>query len=145
MIRSITIAIVSLFLMGLSTGCASGPKFAEVSATFPQLSADQGRVYFYRDGGIGGAAVQPDIKLNGKVVGQSVPGRFFYVDCPAGNYEVSCATEAEHKLSLALAPQETKYVRTYIQMGLFVGQVVPELVDKDKAMRSMNDCSYTSR
>lgn len=76
----------------LMAGCASGVKYSEMASTIPTIKQDQGRVYFFRSSSLIGAALQPDIKLNSEVVGQSKPGGFFFVDRPAGKYVVSTAT-----------------------------------------------------
>jgi hypothetical protein len=63
----------------LIAGCASGPKYTEVMSTIPSLTPPQGRIYFYRPSALG-AAVQPDIKLNGQKVGTAKPHGFYFVD-----------------------------------------------------------------
>ncbi len=56
----IVIALFSLF------GCtATGPLFSTVSQNIPTVSADKGRIYFYRPDTMLGAAVTSDITLNG--------------------------------------------------------------------------------
>ena len=45
--------------LGLAGCAASGPKFAEVEASTPAIKADAGRVYFYRNDSMMGAALQP--------------------------------------------------------------------------------------
>jgi hypothetical protein len=126
------------------TGCAaSGPKFAEMQASTPTLNADQGRVFFYRKGSMFGAAIQPALKLDGKEVGKSQPGGYFYVDAASGSHEASASTEATNKVSFVLAKGEVKYVRTSPQMGLLAGHIVPELVGADEATKELSDLSYT--
>jgi len=71
-----TVAILTGAL--LLTACASGPKFADVKSSIPPLAEDKARIYFYRPGSMGGAAVQPSILLNGEKVGNSKPGGFFH-------------------------------------------------------------------
>jgi hypothetical protein len=93
------------------------------------MMADQGRIYFYRTYMMG-AAVQPSIYLNGEAVGKAVPGGFWYVDRPSGNYEVSATTEMENKLTFTLERAQTRYVRLDMSIGLFVGHVVPKLIDE---------------
>ena len=137
-----SIALILGICLSTLVGCVNPPKYSEAVSTFPQLAAGQGRIYFYRDPMPLGVEVQPEIKLNGAKVGNSIPAKFFYVDRPAGNYIVSCATEAEHKLSLSLDGGETKYVRTEINMGLFIGQVKPLLEDRTQAEKTLKDCSY---
>ncbi|QJE00374.1 DUF2846 domain-containing protein [Massilia forsythiae] len=125
------------------TGCASGPKFADQEASTPKLGAEQGRVYFYRTNSMLGAAIQPQVSLDGAAVGKSQPGGYFYVDTKAGNHEAATSTEVSNKLSFVIDKGETKYVRTKTSMGLMVGHVVPELVGADEAQKEIATLSYT--
>ncbi len=129
--------LVVLFL----SGCATGPKYTEVVSTIPSLTPSQGRVYFYRPSAFG-AAVQPDINLNGQKVGTAKPHGFYFVDRAPGNYEVTAATETEKKLTFTLEPRQERYVRLKIQMGVFVGRIVPELVDKVEAEGELQGLSF---
>ncbi len=115
-------------------GCASssGAKFTDANAVTPRLTPDKGRIYFYRSA-IFGLAVQPEIRLNNETVGRAVPGGFFFVDRPRGNYEASTTTEVETKLAFPLMGGETKYIRVGITLGLVVAHMQFELVDKSVA------------
>jgi hypothetical protein len=125
-------------------GCAAtGAKYDQVASSMPALKANEGRVYIMRDSGMFGAAMQPEINLNGQVVGKSQPGGFFYVDRPAGNYTATATTETEKALTFTLAPGETKYVRSYVTMGALVGRVNLELLDPDKGRSLLAGLSYT--
>ena len=133
-----------LFAVVLSTlvaGCASGAKYAEVLSSIPSLASSQGRIYFYRPSALG-TAVQPDIKLNGQKVGTAKPHGFYFVDRDPGDYEVTAATETEKKLTFTLEPRQERFVRLKIQMGVFVGRIVPELVDKAEAEGEVKDLSF---
>ncbi len=141
-LRTVASAIGITVLMA---GCASGVKYSEMASTIPTLKADQGRVYFLRSSSMVGAAVQPDIKLNNEVVGESKPGGFFFVDRPAGKYAVSTSTETEKTLSFALDAGETKYVRTSVSMGLMVGRVIPTLETPEKAQEELPSLSYAPK
>jgi len=134
-------ALVAFTSFLLLTGCATGPKHSEVASSIPALKADQGRVYFYRTA-IMGAAVQPDVRLNGTVVGSAVPGGFFFVDQAPGACEVSTSTEVEKKLTFTLAAGDTRYVRLNMNFGLLVGRVVPELAPAAEATKEIADLSY---
>lgn len=128
----------------LLTGCAAtGARYDQMASAMPALKANEGRIYFMRDTGIVGAAVQPDIALNGQVVGKSQRSGFFYVSRPAGNYTATTTTETEKALTFTLAPGETKYVRSYVTMGLMVGRVNLELVDPAKAKSMLAELNYT--
>lgn len=138
--------VLACAAMLLLAACASsGPSFTQAQATVAPVAADSGRIFFYRPSSIVGVAVQPSIKLNGVVVGSSIPGGYFFVDRPAGSYKVSTATEVERDLSLTLDVGQTRYVRTDISMGFMAGHVSPELVDADKALKEIKDCHLTTK
>jgi len=124
------------------TGCASGPKFSEMSNTIPAVKAGEGRVYFFRSDSMLGAAIQPDIRLNNEVVGSSKPGGFFYVDRPAGSFSAAASTETEKTVSFTLDAGETKYVRTSPTFGVLVGRIVLQLEEPAKAQAEVEKLSY---
>lgn len=131
-------------LVGALTGCAAtGPKFATQETQTPKLQADKGRVYFYRVDSMLGKALQPEVKLDGSVVGKSQPGGYFYTDAVPGNHEAETSTEASNKVSFVLDKGEVKYVRTKVSFGVVVGRVIPELVSSDEAMKELQDLSFT--
>ena len=126
------------------TGCAAtGTKYSDMAASIPAAKSSEGRIYFFRSSSFVGAAIQPDIKLNGQVVGTSKPGGFFYVDRPAGNHTASASTETEKTASFALAAGETKYLRTSPSLGLLVGRIVIEIESPEKAKAELATLSHT--
>ncbi|MDB5806841.1 MAG: uncharacterized protein JWN73_4163 [Betaproteobacteria bacterium] len=129
-------------LLATLGACASGPKFNEVKSAIPAMSADQGRIYVYRPGSMVGAAIQPEVLLNGEKVGESKPGGFFYIDRPAGNYEVACSTEVERKVGFVLEKGQVRYIKTSIGMGFLVGRVHPELMDPTEGQTELETTSY---
>lgn len=136
-------AVVAVVASMLLSGCAtSGPKFSEMTPSLSAAQPDMGRIYFYRTAMLG-AAVQPEVRLNGQVVGKAVPNGFFYADRPAGNYQVATETEVERKLTFKLDPGQVRYVRLNISMGMFVGRVYGELVDESKGQAEIADTRYT--
>ena len=136
--RSIVTCLFAAFLVG----CATGPKFSEVAITMDEPIPEQGRIYIYRTAVLG-AAVQPEVRLNGETVGKAVPNGFFYVDRDPGHYKVSTSTEVERHLSFTLDKGQTRYVRLNISFGFFVGHVYPELVEDKVGEAEIQECSYT--
>ncbi len=131
-------------IVAILGGCAaSGAKYQEVASAMPGLKAGEGRIYFLRSSSFVGAAIQPEIRLNGQVVGVSRPGGFFYVDRPAGSYTAATSTETEKSASFALQAGETKYLRTSPSMGIMVGRIVVELESAAKAQAELPSLSYT--
>ena len=142
MIRRIVLS--ALVLAGaFLAGCASGPKFSEVSSSILPIPAAEGRIYFFRSSSMMGAALQPDIRLDGEVVGSSKPGGFFYVDRPAGSHTAAAATETEKTITFDLAAGETKYLRTSPSFGVIVGHIAFEIEEPGKAMAEIQTLSLT--
>ncbi len=127
----------------LAAGCASGPQYKDVASAIPTLAPDHGRIYFFRPGNFGGAAIQPEIKLNDKVVGRSVPGGFFFVDEEPGEYTVSTSTEVKKDIKFTLRAGDTKYVRTTVSMGFFVGHITPTLDDPETGPKEIEQLKFT--
>jgi Protein of unknown function (DUF2846) len=118
---------VTALLFALA-GCASGPAYKDVSSSFSAIASGNGRIFFYRTATMG-AALQPSVMLNGQKVGSAVPGGFFYVDRPPGDFEVATTTELKKTLTFHLDEAQTRYIRLSISLGLIVGHVYPELVE----------------
>jgi hypothetical protein len=138
------IKLASIGLAILLTGCAAtGVKYSDMATSITTVRPDQARVYFLRSNSVVGAALQPEIHFDNAVVGQSKPGGFFYIDTTPGDHVASTTTEVERKLTFALDAGETKYVKTTISMGVFVGHVTPELVSQDDAMKELPELKYT--
>ena len=140
MFKSFAIVLVTVYLVG----CATGPKFSEISPSLTETMPNKGRIYIYRTAVLG-AAVQPEVKLNGEVIGKAVPNGFFYVDREPGDYKITTSTEVDRHLSLILEKGQTRYVRLNISMGFFVGHVYPELVENEDGEKEIQQCSYTGQ
>lgn len=132
--------ITAFFLMG----CASGPKYSEISNTFQEAPEDTGRIFIYRTAVLG-AAIQPDVKLDGEVVGKAVPNGFFFVDKKPGNHKIATSTEVDRHLSLTVEKGQTRFVRLDVSMGFFVGHVYPKLVENNIGEKEIQKCSYTEK
>lgn len=139
-IKFLGVALCATVLAGCA---ATGAKFDEASKAMPTLQAGSGRVFFLRSSSMMGAAIQPDIRLNGQVVGASKPGGYFYVDRPAGNYSAATQTETEKTLSFRLEAGETKYVRTTPAFGVMVGRINLDLEKPEAAIAELKTLSFT--
>ena len=94
--RNLLAAGIAALLIGCAT---TGVRHSEMKSSLADPKSGDGRFYFYRLASAFGAAVQPEIKLNGVPVGTSRPGGFFYVDRPPGSYEAHATTEVEGMVS----------------------------------------------
>lgn len=131
----------ALVLCAFCFGCASGPKYAELEPQMAKLDPGKGRVYMYRTTPLG-MALQPEIKMNGEVVGVSKAGGFLWVDRVPGTYEIITATEVERKCSFTLDAGQLRYVRFGVSMGMMMGHVYGELVDEAEGAKEIRECSY---
>ena len=123
-------------------GCASGVRYEMMADRIPTVQEEQGRIFFYCDRSPFGSAIHPIVWLNDQEVGRSVPGGFFYVDRPPGEYAVRCTTETNQTLTFILAAGDVRYVRTVMTPGAFVGRVQPILEDEEQAMKILTKAAY---
>ena len=137
--------VAPLAIAVIVAGCAtSGLKYSDAKGPAAASDPNLGRIYMYRTA-IVGLAVQPEVKINGEVIGRATPKGYFYVDRPAGTYEITTTTEVERKLSLTLDKGQTRYVKLNISFGFFIGHVYPELIDTDAALKDIKDLQYTGQ
>lgn len=137
---------ISIAVGGLLLGaCASHLSYSEMQALMPPQPADKGRIYFYRESAFIGNLITPDIVVNGKVVGVSNPGTFFYIDREPGNYEVVCGMGILNQTGFALAAGQDVYVRTAPGTGSIVkSTMVTEVVDLPTAIPAIHDLKYAA-
>ena len=120
-----------------AAGCATqGTPYQQEEAKLTPPAAGEGRMWLYRDSALG-FAIQPNVTLNGTVIGSAVPNAAFYVDRPKGTYEVAASTEVEKKATFTLEAGEIKYIRLTPTFGVLVGRIVPELVSAEEAKKAL--------
>lgn len=133
---------LAAFASSLLIGCASVPmedkQVSEQTKSFSAPAAGNAGLYIYRAGSLGGS-LKKDILLNDKCVGESAPNIFFYQQVQGG-VEHKLSTESEFSPNILLVktePGKNYYVRQYIKVGVFVGGANLELVDEQKAQKSI--------
>ena len=104
-------------VLAVAAGCASGPKFDTVATSLPPVPGGKARIFIYRSSSLG-AAIQPDVRLNGAVVGKAEPNGVFYVDRDPGNMEVITGSEVNRKLTFTAGAGETRYVKLGVGLGM---------------------------
>lgn len=142
MMRSWWMAVLWAGLVVCMAGCsATGPRFSEMEKNLPALQENQGRIYFYRPS-LAGAAIQPEVTVNGQVVGKSQPRSFFFIDRAAGNYRASTQTEVEATVDIPLKPRQNAYVEMHIGVGLFVGRPEFQRVAEAEGTAALASLAY---
>jgi Protein of unknown function (DUF2846) len=141
--RNLVRAVLVCAVLPFVAACAaSGPTFTDMHASEPAVAANFARIYFYRMGSMAGSALQPSVKIDGVVVGEATPGGYFYVDEPAGAYEISTATEVTNHIRATVKAGETRYVRFDASLGMFVGHIAPTLVWPGQGESEIAQCHY---
>ena len=79
-----------------SPPATSGATYQEMRDSAATLASGTGRIYFYRPSQIG-SAIQPDVNLDGSVVGTAISHGFVYVDTLPGTHEVVLNSEITDK------------------------------------------------
>jgi hypothetical protein len=90
--------IVSLMAVStLFAGCASVPtesnEQAEAAKMFSTPATGKAGIYIFRNNSPLGAALKKDVWLNGKCIGETAPGIFFYEQI-VGDLEHKLSTES---------------------------------------------------
>jgi hypothetical protein len=136
-------ALIVSVVPSAAVRAADNTTYAVLHASEPAIPEGQGRIYFYREDGLVGVALQPTIMINGESSGgRAKPGDYFYVDRPAGSYAISTETEKKEAVTLALAAGQSLYVRFDVSMGFFVGHVSPSIIDPQQAVTEIKDCDW---
>jgi Protein of unknown function (DUF2846) len=129
------------------SSCATGPTFSQKNPSIPSLDPRLGRIYFYRTYNFVGSLVQPKLILNGTVVGKSIPGGFFWVDQPPGDYALVVRTPSgpfksrDLTVSFKIGAGETAYVRCGVQNS-FSGSWDCDNVDPAEGSKELEGLTY---
>jgi hypothetical protein len=123
----------------LLQGCVTMPKFTEYEKRLAPATQGYGRIWFYRESRFFGSARHPSIFLNGKEIGKAVPGGYFYLDRPPGNYLITTEQEQTQECRLVLEPGSTRYVRFTFVAGVWMAQMVPQEVSRMTALKELAD------
>lgn len=135
-------------LVGLSlffVGCASVPKAnLELSQQAKQLnapSAGNAGIYLYRSNALFGTALKKDLWIDGKCIGETSRGVFFYKEV-LGDQEHTVSTESEfsaNNLVLKTASGKKYFIQQYLKMGAFVAGANLELIDEETGSKAIQD------
>ena len=108
----------------------------------PPLAPGDARLCFYRETWHA-LSVQPDVTVNGQVIGKAYPNEWFCVDRKPGPYEISTASEPGRKWSVTLNSGETRYASLEFTVTWFlVAHINPELVDNATGQKGVVGLRY---
>ena len=90
-----------------------------------------------------GADLQAGILYDGKQVGISKPGTYFYIDTTPGTHDLSTTGDVNNHFGVTLAPGETRYIKTGLGLGQSAGRIEPETVSPERALRELPDLTFS--
>ena len=111
--------VCTLSVLALLTGCAGGNTVSDWMNVEP-VPAGMSRIVVYRTQ-VGGAAVQPHVRVDDRETGKCQPEGAFTVDVLPGEHTLSAKTETLEALEITTSPGETVYVECSITFGVMVG------------------------
>ena len=134
-------AVLAVFIVScaLTSGCATGPSISESGRIVPALETGKARIYFYRTSIIGGA-YQPEVTLNGAVVGRATPRAVYFRDVAPGYYSVTTSMTDE-VVKFALIAGQRQFVRINYAFGF---RIYPELIEVSVGEKEIDDLSYVA-
>ncbi|HEY2070327.1 MAG TPA: DUF2846 domain-containing protein [Rhizomicrobium sp.] len=142
-LKKFALVAVMLSIAPMSAALAEDTTYATQHAGEPAIAADQGRIYIYRKSSLMGAAVQPDIYVNGEKVWTAKNGDYTFIDRPAGSYEINTSTDSKDTaVTLPVVAGQPAYVRIGIDFGLFAGHGQPAIVLAPTATDEIKDLDY---
>ena len=139
--------LLAILVVTLLASCAGpvGTNYTAMSVSLPAVKPGAGRIFFYTPGVRFGGNVQPELRLDGAVVGFAVPSGFFYVDRPAGRYEATGKAAADGRIEIPLAAGETRYVRAFAPSAFSVNAVHFLLVPATEGQADMAGLVYSGQ
>jgi hypothetical protein len=124
--------------------CASGASISETPKAQTSIPEGKTRIVVYRTQVLG-AAIQPEVLVDGQPTGNCQPNGAFLVDVPAGIHTVSASTESTATAKVDTSDSPIAYVECSIGFGLFIGRpkLVPVMPETGAAVS--NDLVLTGR
>lgn len=126
-------------------GCATVPtEQAEITTLIKQdkvPAKDNAGLYIYRTSSVIGAALKKDIWVDGKCIGESARGVFFYEEVKGGEtHKVSTESEfSPNDLIVKTEAGQNYYIKQYIKPGVFVGGAGLKLMTPSEGKADITD------
>ena len=140
--------VVSIILL---SGCASVPMESDEAANrakqFNPPSPGKAGVYVYRPDTPIGAALKKSVWIDGKCIGETASGVFFYHEVE-GDKEHTISTESEfspNDLVIRMKEGLHYFIKQYIKMGVFVGGAGLEQQDLSTGKREVSELRMATK
>ncbi|MEW8692713.1 MAG: DUF2846 domain-containing protein [Candidatus Thiodiazotropha endolucinida] len=140
MLKGMTlITLLSLLFTGCASVQMSNEEASSLAKAFNKPSDGQAGIYVFRKKSIGGGSLKKDVWIDGKCIGETAPGIFFYEEVSADTSH-TISTESEfspNELVLNTVSGKNYFIEQYIKLGVFVGGANLEQVDEEIGKREI--------
>jgi len=132
--------IILLLTSGL-IGCASVPmespeKDAEMKLF--KKPVDNAGLYIYRNETMGGG-VKMDLKLDGKLIGESASETYFYQEVAPGKHEITSEAENTSTLTIDAMAGKLYYIWQEVKMGFLYARSKLQLVSEEEGQAGVKE------
>src|SRR5690348_7607760 len=86
--RRLPILLVPALVLGLLSGCASGPDYAEIKSSVRKVAPDKARIVFFREPHFSGSLATLRVQIDGTTAGLVPNGSVLSVDRAPGDFKV---------------------------------------------------------
>ncbi|MEW8506044.1 MAG: DUF2846 domain-containing protein [Candidatus Thiodiazotropha sp.] len=147
LIRKTFFVLFTLLFTGCATVQMSDKEASNLAKAFNKPPEGQAGIYVYRKKSIGGGALKKDVWIDGKCIGETAPGIFFYEEV-AGDMSHTISTESEfspNDLVLDTVSGENYFIKQYIKIGIFVGGSNLEQVDGETGRKDILELGMATK
>lgn len=136
--------LVLIVVLMMLTGCSGAPVSESTEPGLLQIPDGYGRVFVYRLNG-DADGISSAVRIDGEPVGRAIPGRFFYVDLPAGDYEITAARNSSHLVAVNLKAAAVVNIRVDIWLRATRWTLLPVQVSEETAQEQMSNLTFAGR
>lgn len=139
--RIVTISILAFVLQGCSTTVISSEQRLEARAHLPKVEQKQAQVCFIRENKLVAQTWKPDIKEDGKKIGELGNDQFFCHNTTNGQhkYIASTALDYDREIDMNLTINSRRFVDYTIGMGVLSGNGKLTEVDEETALNKIHE------
>jgi len=128
---NLILKVAAVVALALASGCATVPladNKLDVEAKYFQPTDQKANVYIFRDQRLGGG-LRLAVSVNDKVLGQTAPKTYFFLQLNPGRYVFKAMAENVAQLPLVVEAGQNYFIRQQIDWGTVIADNTLVLVD----------------
>ena len=139
--------IATVFLSGCASVPTESSQATAAAKEFKLPATTNAGIYVYRNNSHFGAALKKSVWIDGKCLGETAKGVFFYQEVE-GNKEHTISTESEfsqNALVIYLESKKLYFIQQFIKLGVFVHGAGLEKIDTKEGMREVSKLNLAQK